>query len=175
MVKDEDYMPIFQSEGRDGLGVRIFVAVPNGRKLLPDDLEVVRQAGYKLYEDLVSRLHKSDLNEIINSQEQSKELLNLFGTNTIYAENIPNEYCDYDRPWLLVTTKVGHIKIGWRKRVMVIDWSLTTNKQAADQLFPNEDVTKYGYAIHAWSYDKAKEYINTIMGLANTILPDHIN
>lgn len=72
--------------------------------------------------------------------------------------------------WLIVTTKVGHIKIGWRKRVINIDWSKTTNKTPGDELFKEEETTKGGgyednkCYVHAWSLEKAKEYLKKIVG-----------
>jgi hypothetical protein len=62
-------------------------------------------------------------------------------------------------------TKVGPITIGWRKRVISISWKNTDVKQTANQLFPNKDTTKEGHLIHAWGYDKAKEYINRLLML----------
>jgi len=80
----------------------------------------------------------------------------------VFAKEIPNGYCGEPccehRPWLLVTTRIGVIKIGWRKRVLSIDWSGSIVEQWAIDLFSAEDVTKEGL-IHAWGYDKAREYI----------------
>lgn len=64
-----------------------------------------------------------------------------------------------------MTTPIGHIKIGWRKRVVVIDWSETIVKENADDLFPDEDVTKVGKLIHAWGVKKATEYVGKLFSV----------
>ena len=94
------------------------------------------------------------------------ELLACFGDTCIYVEEIPNEYRGDDAlaltsPWFKVTTPIGHFKIGWRKRVIVVDWSETEVDVWAENLFA-DDVTKNGQMIHAWSYDKASEYIGCL-------------
>ena len=90
-----------------------------------------------------------------------------FGDEAIYVEEIPNGYCSryYCKhlPWFVVTTRIGRFKIGWRKRVISIDWSQCPNTKTAEELFPQENVTKDERLIHAWSYEKAKEYIAAII------------
>lgn len=83
----------------------------------------------------------------------------------IYVEEIPSEYGNsgHEASWLIVTTNIGRIKIGWRKRVIVLDWKDTRNPLSAEALFPHEDVTKFDQLIHAWGYEKAAEYIKKIL------------
>ena len=92
-------------------------------------------------------------------------LLGLF-EGPIFAEEIPNGYCGpqccFHRKWFIVTTRIGHIKIGWRKRVISIDWERTLVTKTAEELFPKEEVTKRGRLIHAYGYEKAKEYIDRL-------------
>lgn len=76
----------------------------------------------------------------------------------------PNQYCPCDRcpPWYLA--QVGEeppITIGWRKRVIVIDWE-ASGKQLPD-LFASEDVTKSATMIHAYGYEKASEYLAKLL------------
>ncbi|GAG38249.1 unnamed protein product, partial [marine sediment metagenome] len=50
-------------------------------------------------------------------------------------------------PWFIVTTPVGYIQIGWRKRVIHIDWS-RMNRDFL-HLFEDEETTKTSTYIHA--------------------------
>lgn len=159
------YREISSCESLGHLGVKILVMVPSDRTLSESDVSEIQNVGYNLYQDLQHRLHNSDPKEIAACKKEGEQLLALFGDEKIYVEQIPNEYwANSKRPWFLVTTKVGHIKIGWRKRVMVLDWSKTSVKQNANELFPDEDTTKDGRMIHAWSDEKAKEYLAKILG-----------
>lgn len=98
-----------------------------------------------------------------------QRILDLFPTYCIYAEQIPNEYGHpYDAyylksPWLIVTTKIGRIKIGRRKRVWSIDYTDSQCTVPAINLFPDEDVTRHNFTIHAWTDEKAKEYLTKII------------
>lgn len=98
--------------------------------------------------------------------DNNRKLLDIFD-EIIFSEEIPNEYCSEwcceHLSWFIVTTKIGRIKIGWRKRVIEICWEDSRNIKTAEELFPNEDVTKFNKSIHAWSIEKAKEYIDKII------------
>ena len=61
-------------------------------------------------------------------------------------------------PWWLVRTSRGLIKIGWRKRVINIDWS-DTNLRV---IVTPDDVTKSVVMVHAWSEEKAVEYLKAL-------------
>jgi hypothetical protein len=68
-----------------------------------------------------------------------------------------------DSPWWLVKTNFGLIKIGWRKRVISIDWSDTPVRA-----FVTEDnVTKTTGLVHAWTQLKAIEYLTKLKEFAN--------
>ena len=75
---------------------------------------------------------------------------------------IPNEYCPciVCGPWFIASFPFGDIKIGWRKRVINIDWS--TCKRDLSDLFKDENVTKGAGFIHAWGDEKAAEYMQRI-------------
>lgn len=69
----------------------------------------------------------------MNKQEM-EGLFSLAGIRVDLADELPNEYWprvpDYLRirdesPWWLVHTEFGMVKIGWRKRVIQIEWSRT--------------------------------------------------
>ena len=61
-------------------------------------------------------------------------------------------------PWWLVKTHVGLILIGWRKRVIHIDWMDTTIRATVTQ----DDVTKSPSMVHAWTTLKALEYLTAL-------------
>ena len=134
------------------------------------DSEAIRDAVYNAAQTIRAAI----LGEVIKNDPKAQEravaerkaILDLFPSQ-IFVEEIPNGYCsDYccrHLPWFIVTTNIGKIKIGWRKRVLEIDWSGTVNKRTAEQLFPAEDVTKSGCSIHAWGYDAAALYLQKIL------------
>ena len=101
--------------------------------------------------------------------EEKVAILALF-PGTPFVEEIPNGYCSQycckHLPWFIVTTQVGRVKIGWRKRVIQIDWSETRNTKNSEELFAKEDVTKEAKMIHAWSYEDAKRYLEAIIASA---------
>lgn len=82
----------------------------------------------------------------------------------------PEAYHDLrrDNPWWLMKTKHGLIKIGWRKRVISIDWSDThyraekTGEGVWPDTITSDEVTKTETIVHAWSYFKALEYLSKL-------------
>lgn len=101
--------------------------------------------------------------------------------NSIFMEAVPNEYWGPESPWSVgdpwfrVTTTVGHFTVGWRKRVIHLDWKNTVLRSrnvegraarpppSGQEVFPNEDVTRWETGIHAWGYDKLTEYVQTLL------------
>lgn len=86
------------------------------------------------------------------------------GVEAIYMEPLRNGYCPepccLNKPWFRVTSKIGHVVIGWRKRVISIDWKDTVLKdRSGEELFPDEKVTRLETGIHAWGVDAAVKYI----------------
>jgi len=63
-----------------------------------------------------------------------------------------------DDRWWLVKIKQGLIEIGWRHRVINIDWSDTLLRK----IITADDVTKSGDMVHAWSVAKAIEYLTEV-------------
>lgn len=166
-----EYKPLYQIESQGGsygwFGIKIEVAA----KRLPDlEQDGIRKATY----DAVELIKRSLLTSVMANDEQAQlrkisertELLALF-PQPIYVEEIPNGYCsDFccaHLPWFVVTTHVGRIKIGWRKRVVNIDWSDARDTKTAEELFAVEDVTKGERYIHAWNLEKAGEYVRKIL------------
>lgn len=161
-----------ESCGRYGaFGIKIEVAVS---PKLPDlQTDAIWKAGYEAVEKVKAAIMEAavaaDPMAQAEAKEEREQLLALF-PEPIHVETLPNGYCSQwcckHLPWFLVTTKQGKVKIGWRKRVINIEWGDYADE--ADKLFPNEDVTKGQRYIHAWGLIKAKEYVNAI--LTNTPL-----
>jgi len=157
-----------QSHGSYGsFGIEITV----GATLLPElDQQPIRFAAY----DAVKLVKAAVMAAVVQADpkaqqrkiQERQEILALF-PEPIHVEEIPNGYCaDWccrHLPWFMVTTRVGHFKIGWRKRVIHIEWIATVGTKTAEELFPEEDVTKDGCMIHAWSLEKAQQYIASII------------
>lgn len=167
MLKDSDYVFAGSRETFSNslpIGVKIFIAA--GRELT----ELEKGLIYNHIDDIHNIILKGhmlqDKEEMERAVKVKEAILGLFGERKIFVKEVPNGYCRgaccEHLPWFLVTTNIGPVRIGWRKRVINIDWSETNQKKTADELFPNEDVTKYEHAIHAWGYDKAKEYLEKI-------------
>lgn len=85
-----------------------------------------------------------------------------------YSMNaISNEYGseDYRGPWFIAETENGTIKIGWRKRVICIQWlenyeqfSFTGEKEDVTKHFSELSQERY---IHAYTCKKAIEYLSS--------------
>ena len=66
----------------------------------------------------------------------------------------PQECC-----WWFIQTKVGWIKLGWRKRVVEIDWSYTSIREKVTN---DENVTSETNYVHAWDEAKLLEYLRVL-------------
>jgi len=78
---------------------------------------------------------------------------------------IPNEYArtsDYYGPWFMIVTAAGRIRIGWRKRVILIDWSETAFAAMGDAVVDKPEVTHGAKYVHAWSAQKAIEALRKL-------------
>jgi hypothetical protein len=98
------------------------------------------------------------------ARKQRSEFEQMFATAGFPKVNLVatrNEYwprSEMGDPWYLAQVGEGAVlKIGWRKRVIHIDWSAT--QKDLSLLFEGEDVTKSRSYIHAWGYEKAAAYL----------------
>lgn len=154
-----------ESWGDKSFGIEIRVSVD--RPLNEND----ERAMYKISDDVETAIMTETMRQDPEAQkikeEEKAKLLECFGGADIYVEELPNGYCSRwcctQRPWYRVITPKGGITLGWRKRVISIEWSPAVTSAKADELFPSEDVTKYERVIHAWGYEKAKQYIARIL------------
>lgn len=167
---DMDYQQVLKYEGWGGvcgsLGLQVNLAT---KAPLTDELKrVIDRHSDALLEAIRAEIIRTKPETIERVQTDRAELVGLF-PQAVFVEEIPNGYGPNDPyfrnfPWYRVTTTIGPIVLGWRKRVISIDYSGTTVKAKADKLF-KDDVTRFDQTIHAWSIEKAQEYINTLLNL----------
>lgn len=161
------YEQLYKSEGLGGrfdFGIELNVAGPHIGST--EVKRAARQAAELIEQAVTREFYANDKDAQESARLEKLELLNCFPLKPIFAKSISNEYCSRacceHRPWFLVTSTIGEIKVGQRKRVIVIDWSNSIVTTTAEDLFPGEDVTKIASSIHAWSYDKARIYIEKL-------------
>ena len=162
-------------EHMGGYSVRIEISGIN-RDLTKEEESAIDRA-----RDAVDEaLHKGETGADPKTHEKAakdrNDILACFGPNAYYVEEIPNGYCSRGccafYPWFIVTTPRGRIKIGWRKRVIHLEWTDSAIKAMASEIFPKEEAwpgyetTQYDKVIHAHSYKAAEDYINRLMSLA---------
>jgi hypothetical protein len=158
---------VYTYKGVGKYNVDIELLLDIGRELNDNDHLTIRFGIEKIIHGLLEESIKLNPEAKKNADDEKNGIISLFGDRAIYVEEIPNgycnEYCCKHLPWFIVTTTKGRIKIGWRKRVIDINWADSRIQEHADTLFPDEDTTKYHRGIHAWGLDKAKEYINILL------------
>lgn len=88
---------------------------------------------------------------------------------------VPNRYWGpidehdfFPEPWAIIETCRGPIRIGWRKRVISIDWGFASSSIEADgnQVVGGDDVTASDRMCHAWGIDKAIVYLRRLWELS---------
>ena len=110
----------------------------------------------------------NQLERSFSEEQRFREVFQKAGFQYLVLEHLPNQYCPSERcaPWFKVKTELGTVLIGWRKRVINIDWSeLNSNGKNISSLFEGEDVTKSPTSIHAWGWDKATDYLMRVRSL----------
>jgi hypothetical protein len=105
-------------------------------------------------------------------KEHVLALFQMAGFETKSIHELPNGYWpqhpDYDSvrtPWWLVHTQYGLIKIGWRKRVISIDWETTDFRDEERLVAEGDDTTSLDDLVHAWTYTNALKYLTTLQQL----------
>lgn len=97
------------------------------------------------------------------TEEQVRAIFLLAGIEIKSLYKTENGYItDSAHPWWLVKTSAGLIHIGWRKRVISIDWADTPVRQ----VLSSDDVTKSESMIHAHGYASAVGYLGVWRTLA---------
>jgi hypothetical protein len=153
--------------GKGNFGVEIRVAVD--RPLNDNDDRVAYKIADQIEDGIMRESVRIDPEQQKERDAEHKHFVEMFPENmVILAEPIPNQYCSRYccemSPWYKVTTPKGIVTLGWRKRVISIEWEpRVSGCIGAETLFPGENVTKDGFLIHAYGYDKAKQYLALIL------------
>ena len=158
------------SVSQKGKYTEIEIHVGLDREFTETEKRAFENAGQMIRETITRENYCLDEEYCKQGAEETQKLIDLFGDRKIYVERRQNGYWpdDVHNPWLIVTTDKGRITIGWRKRVINIDWTDSSISADPKVLFAEEDVTKselYGTDkfIHAWGYEKAKEYLDKLL------------
>lgn len=135
--------------------------------------EKIRHLVYELERALDARVEELNPKGPEIRETTRKSILGTFeaaGVAKIFAQEIPNGYWPdaygLHRPWFRVTTSLGVFVIGWRKSVISIDWKETCLTKSGEELFPDENVTRWETGIHAWGVEKAAAYLRRLHELA---------
>jgi hypothetical protein len=158
------YKQIYKSEGFGGdfdFGIEINLAAPITES---EHIRIATHKAVEIIEQAVTReFHANNSKSLERVGREKLELLNCFPEKPIYVEDIPNGYCNRacceHLKWYRATTHVGHILIGWRKRVIEIDWSATKVRRVITE----DSVTKSEIMVHAYGYEKAAEYLTELL------------
>jgi hypothetical protein len=168
-----DYKQIYSVESSGFLGSSGFKIEVSDNVIIDDDAELkyaIDRAGAMIYDAIQLHLYKKTEEYEKVKQEENKGLLGCFD-QPIYADEIASEYGNdwfyKNKPWYVVTTKFGRIKLGWRKRVISIHWENNPHLPfTADELFPDVQDTKGKDFIHAYGYEDARKYIKKLQEVA---------
>lgn len=159
------FKEITKHEQLSGKKLGVSISVQLDRMPTNDEMSL----SHKFTQDMMNLMYRNNCLQdkvyMENIAQTKRDILACFPSN-IYVKEIENGYSKNDiEPWYIVTTSKGPIEIGWRKSVISINWRDSDIKERAEQLFTSEDVTKYDQLIHAWGYEKAKEYITKLLNL----------
>jgi hypothetical protein len=115
-------------------------------------------------------MHRRREEMLDGSRKEVESILSLSGLSPTRMWELANQYWplspaydDVRRPWWLADTSIGLVRIGWRKRVLEIDWSATPHQF----IVTDGDVTKDMQMVHAYSTSKAVEYLTRLRELAS--------
>ncbi|NUP13827.1 MAG: hypothetical protein HOW73_47940 [Polyangiaceae bacterium] len=125
----------------------------------------------------------AQLHEERESLRELQEIASNAGLDRAVLIPIPGEYDRTGhRTWALLCTPWGDVKIGWRKRVINIDWTDMVERAGAgleyedrarvrsvfdgNELFKDDQTTKDATHVHAWGNAKAVEYLRAIYAAA---------
>lgn len=154
--------------------VEIYASVSN-REFNDDDRRLFWEVGDSLAREIELNTAKADPEGPAKRETEREQFVSAFakaGLHPIYVEELPNQYCSrpccFNIPWFQVTSELGRIVIGWRKRVIEIRIDQTNLPQDTRGMFPDEDTTSEVGYIHAWGIKKAIEYLSVMKSHASS-------
>jgi hypothetical protein len=104
------------------------------------------------------------------TETEAKSLFTVAGFHVGRTWELTNKYWqknDVRGPWWLVQTEIGPVCIGWRKRVIEIDWDgCVFAHQPVQGIVTEDNVTKGETYVHAYSMVKAAEYLAALRRIA---------
>lgn len=166
LTHDETWPRAYFMEGN---GVGLSLHIKSGRLLSDTERSAINRAMHEIERDIAAETARLDPDNIAWKASwliKVREMFATAGLSPVYVKEIDNEYCGPKccphRVWLLVTTPLGVIKIGWRKRVIEIDWSGSDIGARGDDLFAGENVTTGVCMVHAYGYEKATECLTKL-------------
>lgn len=200
------YHMVAASEASDSVGIigyKVFVlrdkktqalldAIPDksiGGPLTPYEREhgLFYGIGRDIQKILLTQRYRLDPETSVRVEKQRAVFQKCFedaGLGPIFMERIENGYVGAFpeavlSPWFRVTTRFGHIDIGWRSSVIHIDWKDTALRRperidadgllrpahvpSGEFLFPDENVTRWASGIHAYGYEKVTQYLKRLV------------
>lgn len=96
------------------------------------------------------------------TEAEVRGLFTLAGVEILGLKKLKNGYWtrmeDEPHPWWFVKTARGWVEIGWRKRVLSIDWADTDIRKVVTA----DDVTKNETGVHAWTEEDALKYLKEL-------------
>lgn len=113
----------------------------------------------------ISQLFHSVCRRSLNAEVDRTQFYRIFERAgfRVVLQAVKNGYWgdESSEPWFMAQSGAATVRIGWRKRVISIDWE--SMHVPLPDLFADQDVTKGPYGVHAWSEDKAVEYLKRLI------------
>lgn len=114
-------------------------------------------------EDWAMRKRRDEM--LAESEKTFTAVMTLAGFTVLMRWELANgywpanpSYDDIRAPWWLFMTELGPVQIGRRKRVIHIEWSATPVRAVVTK----DEVTKGDDHVHAYSTEKAVEYLKAL-------------
>lgn len=155
-----------ESWGSTG-GFGMTISIGSTEKILDDeDRRAIRREYEKIEKIICGRIFNAKPSTLEAAAEDKMQILSAFEA-PFHVKEIPNGYCsDYCHekfPWFVVTTARGPITVGWRNRVVNLDWSGSDIVANGEELFAMENVTKGSKFIHCYGIESLRTHVKALM------------